>query len=69
MRLASFGAAAAAVFLLAGCGSQDPREQRIDNIEDAADAVADNIEDTAERQVDAMQAQAGNLTNQAKALT
>jgi hypothetical protein len=55
----------AAMLLLWACGPTDPREARIDNIEDAADAEADAIEDAADRDVDRLRAEAEALDQQA----
>ncbi|MGK6354520.1 hypothetical protein ACMGDH_04760 [Sphingomonas sp. DT-207] len=55
----------AVMLLLSACGPSDPREARIDNIQDASEAQADGIEDAADQDADRLRAEAEALDQQA----
>jgi len=56
---------APAALLLASCGPTDPREARIDNIHDLAEAEADAIEDASGNEAGRIRAEAEALEQQA----
>jgi hypothetical protein len=66
MRLA-FAPIAAAMLLLQGCGPSDPRAERIENIQDMADAEAHDIAAEAGNEVTNMRTEAEQLATQADA--
>jgi hypothetical protein len=55
----------AAALLAASCGPTDPREARIDNIEDAAEAQVDTIEAASGNEAGRMRTEAEALEQQA----
>jgi hypothetical protein len=56
----------AAASLLAGCGPSDPRAERIENIQDMADAEAHDIEAVAGNEVGNMRMEAETLEQRAE---